>query len=143
MSESKRSSGARIRRSRSRAKRAVPTLLLGAGVLITSGAHAQFPSDQPTRLPALGRSAVSDDDSTALVVNPANLAFIPGAELRWNGMFLNEDSTASYQGHAFSTAFPIQFLRLSTGLRLDIVSPPRLSDYPAPTSVTTIPVMNG
>jgi protease-4 len=76
-------------------------------------------------LPALGRSAVSDEDSTALVVNPANLGFLPAAELRWTGMFLNEDSTASYQGHAFSAAFPIPFLDLSTGLRLDIVSPPR------------------
>ncbi|HEY1536379.1 MAG TPA: signal peptide peptidase SppA [Polyangiaceae bacterium] len=40
-------------------------------------------------------------------------------------MFLNENATASYQGHAFAFAFPIPFLSLSTGLRLDIVSPPR------------------
>ncbi|HEY4105880.1 MAG TPA: signal peptide peptidase SppA [Polyangiaceae bacterium] len=87
-------------------------------------ASAQFPNDQPTRLPALGRSAVSDDDSTALVVNPANLAFLPREELRWTGMFLNEAASASYQGHAFAFAFPIPFLSISTGLRLDIVSPP-------------------
>jgi protease IV len=105
--------------------RALSTLLAAAGLLTASGARAQFPSDQPTRLPALGRSAVSDEDSTALVVNPANLAFLPREELRWTGMFLNENATASYQGHAFAFAFPIPFLSLSTGLRLDIVSPPR------------------
>jgi len=104
---------------------ALLTLLVTAGLLTASRAQAQFPSDQPTRLPALGRSAVSDDDSTALVVNPANLAFLPREELRWTGMFLNENATASYQGHAFAFAFPIPFLSLSTGLRLDIVSPPR------------------
>ncbi|HEY3256653.1 MAG TPA: hypothetical protein VGJ91_22000, partial [Polyangiaceae bacterium] len=99
-------------------------LLLALGFFATRRASAQFPTDQPTRLPALGRSAVSDEDSTALVVNPANLGFMPGVELRWNGMFLNEQATASYQGHAFALAFPIPFLSLGTGLRLDLVSPP-------------------
>ncbi|HYQ03859.1 MAG TPA: signal peptide peptidase SppA [Polyangiaceae bacterium] len=99
-------------------------MLLALGLFAARRASAQFPTDQPTRLPALGRSAVSDDDSTALVVNPANLGFMPGVELRWNGMFLNEDATASYQGHAFSLAFPIPFLSLATGLRLDLVAPP-------------------
>jgi len=83
-----------------------------------------FPNDQPTRLPALGRSAVSDEDTTALVVNPANLAFMQREEFRWTGMFLNENATATYQGHAFAFGFPIPYLPLSTGLRLDIVSPP-------------------
>jgi protease-4 len=100
-------------------------LVLAASSFGALAAQAQFPTDQPTRLPALGRSAVSDDDSTALVVNPANLGFLQREELRWQGMFLNEDATASYQGHAFSLAFPIPFLSLATGLRLDIVSPPR------------------
>ncbi|MEI9937221.1 MAG: signal peptide peptidase SppA [Pseudomonadota bacterium] len=104
---------------------ATSALLLAVGLLATHRASAQFPTDQPTRLPALGRSAVSDDDSTALVVNPANLGFMPGVELRWTGMFLNEDATATYQGHAFALAFPIPFLSLATGLRLDLVSPPR------------------
>ncbi len=104
---------------------ALSTLLVATGMLMAGRAHAQFPSDQPTRLPALGRSAVSDEDSTALVVNPANLAFLPREELRWTGMFLNENATATYQGHAFAFAFPIPFLSLATGLRLDIVSPPR------------------
>jgi len=103
---------------------ATSTLLLALGSLGARHAHAQFPTEQPTRLPALGRSAVSNDDSTALVTNPANIGFLPGAELRWTGMFLNEDATATYQGHAFGLAFPIPFLSMATGLRLDLVSPP-------------------
>src|SRR6478609_8199949 len=103
---------------------ATSCLLLCLGLLSARRAGAQFPADQPTRLPALGRSAVSDDDSTSLVVNPANLGFMPGAELRWTGMFLNEDALATYQGHAFALAFPIPFLSLATGLRLDLVAPP-------------------
>jgi len=103
---------------------ATSALLLGLGLFGAREASAQFPRDQPTRLPALGRSAVSDEDSTALVVNPANLGFMQREELRWTGMFLNESATATYQGHAFALAFPIPFLSLATGLRLDIVSPP-------------------
>ena len=103
---------------------ATGALLLCSGLLSARRASAQFPKDQPTRLPALGRSAVSDDDSTSLVVNPANLGFMPGAELRWTGLFMNEGSTATYQGHAFALAFPIPFLSLATGLRLDLVAPP-------------------
>lgn len=103
---------------------ATSALLLAFCAFATRRATAQFPTDQPTRLPALGRSAVSDEDSTALVVNPANLGFMPREELRWTGMFLNENATATYQGHAFSLAFPIPFLSMATGLRLDLVSPP-------------------
>ncbi len=123
MSDARRASGVGGRRS----LRAVQCTggVLAAGALLALPARAQFPSDQATRLPALGRSAVSDDDSTALVVNPANLAFLPREELRWTGMFLDERSTASYQGHALALAFPIPFLSLATGLRLDLVSPPR------------------
>jgi len=107
---------------------ALAALVGACFVSFTHVAHAQFfPNGQPTRLPALGRSAVSDDDSTALVVNPANLAFLPREEFRWSGMFLNESAAAPFQGHAFAFAFPIPFLSLSTGLRLDIVSPPNVA----------------
>lgn len=101
-------------------------LLVAAGLLSVGTAGAQmFPNDQPTRLPALGRSIVSNDDSTALVTNPANIGFMPSGELRWTGMFLNEDARATFQGHSIGLAFPIPFLSLSTGLRLDLVAPPR------------------
>ncbi|HET7538402.1 MAG TPA: signal peptide peptidase SppA [Polyangiaceae bacterium] len=110
--------------TRGSARVATGVLLFALASLGARRSAAQFPAEQPTRLPALGRSAVSDDDSTSLVVNPANLGFLPGAELRWTGMFLNEEALATYQGHAFALAFPIPFLSLATGLRLDLVAPP-------------------
>jgi protease-4 len=108
-----------------RSRVALYSLVLGVGLIAARPVGAQFPSDQASRLPALGRSAVSDDDSTALLVNPANLAFMPREELRWTGMFLNESAAATYQGHAFALAFPVPFLSIGTGLRIDVVSPPR------------------
>jgi protease IV len=92
--------------------------------LAPAAASAQTPLVEQQRLPELGRSVASSDDSTALVSNPANLAFLPGSELRWTGTFLREDAAVPWQGHAFALAFPLP-LSLSTGLRLDFVDPPR------------------
>lgn len=86
-------------------------------------ADAQL-SDGPARLPAFGRSAATVDDSTALRVNPAGIARLPGAELRWSGLWLDGATTAPFQGHAFGFAFPIPLLPIATGLRWDMVDPP-------------------
>ncbi|MEB2310259.1 MAG: signal peptide peptidase SppA [Sorangiineae bacterium] len=103
-------------------------LALGAALFATLGvcgvARAQAPLARPERLPALGRGVAGTDDTTALAANPANLAFLPGAELRWSGLFLPERDTVPWQGHAFAFGFPIRLLSLSTGLRVDVMSPP-------------------
>ena len=99
---------------------------VGLGFLILGLAKmtsAQTALERPTRLPALGRSLVSNGDSTAMAQNPANIAFLPGPELRWSGYFLNGEATSSHQGNALGFALPIPFLHLATGLRLDLVSP--------------------
>jgi protease-4 len=90
--------------------------------LAPSEGRAQTPIVEQRRLPELGRSGASSDDSTALVLNPANLAFLPGSELRWTGTFLREDADVPWQGHAFALAFPLPF-SLATGVRLDFVDP--------------------
>jgi protease-4 len=100
---------------------------LGLGLCAALGSAQVAPIVQQQRLVELGRSAVSSDDSTALVLNPANLAFVPGAELRWTGTYLNEDVVVPWQGHAFSLAIPLPF-SLATGLRLDLVDPPRAAE---------------
>jgi protease IV len=82
------------------------------------------------RLPELGRSVAGTDDSTALISNPANLAFLPASELRWTGTYLREDALVPWQGHAFALAFPLPF-SLATGVRLDFVDPPRDSGVQA------------
>lgn len=85
---------------------------------------AQVPLEQPSRLPPLGRSVAASDDTSALVLNPANLAFLPAAELRWSSIYLDEDALTPWQGHAVGFGVPIPIVRLATGLRLDVVDPP-------------------
>lgn len=99
------------------------SLLCAAGALLAGTAHAQSDAERPLPLPAFGRTSVGNGDSSALVQNPANLAYLPGAELRWTGAFLDEDSTATSQGNAFAFAFPFGFMPLATGLRFDMVNP--------------------
>ena len=100
------------------------SLLAFAG--LSAAGHAQQPLVLQQRLPELGRSVASTDDSTALALNPANLAFLPGSELRWTGTFMPEDVSVPWRGHAFALALPLPF-SLATGLRLDLVDPPTLA----------------
>lgn len=76
------------------------------------------------RLPAFGRSVAATDDATAIVLNPANLAFLPASELRWSSVYLNERALVPWQGHAFTFAFPISLLSVTPALRLDAIDPP-------------------
>jgi protease-4 len=95
-----------------------------AAFFALGAAHAQTPVDRPTRLPSIGRAIVSVEDSSALVVNPANVATMPGGEFRWQSVFLDEVALVPWQGHAFSLAAPIPFIDAGLGLRLDLVDPP-------------------
>jgi protease-4 len=103
----------------------VGTLL--ATATLSNEASAQTYPARPERLPAFGRSVASDDDTTSLLVNPANLAFLPAAELRWQSVYLEEDALALWQGHAIAGGTPIPIVPLATGLRFDIVDPPAAS----------------
>ena len=118
-----------MRRRRSRLG-VLSTIIGGiAASALPATAFAQAAVARPLPLPANGRSVAGTDDATALISNPANLAFLPGAELRWTGQFLSDQALLPWQGHAFSFAAPIGLFGLSTGLRLDFVDPPdRLAD---------------
>ena len=69
-------------------------------VVLPRTSFAQQPVVRPTPLPALGRSVAGNDDTTAIVQNPANLRFLPATELRWSGVFLDESAEVLQQGHA-------------------------------------------
>lgn len=109
-----------------RRQRAVAVwLCLGTSFLSAAPVGAQLsPADEIRRVPEYGRPLVSVEDSTAIVVNPANLAFLRGAEFRWTGLFLNEDSQVPYSGHAFGLAVPVPLLNVGAGVRLDLLDPP-------------------
>jgi protease-4 len=94
-------------------------LLFGAGLAV-----AQTPVDRPTRLPSVGRSIVSVDDSSSAAVNPANLALLSAGELRWQGVFLSEEALVPWQGNALSFGAPIPWVNMGFGLRLDLADPP-------------------
>lgn len=87
-------------------------------------AVAQTPVARPTQLPAFGRSVAGTDDTTAIVLNPANLAFLPATELRWSSVYLDERARVPYQGHAIGLGLPIPFLSMAAGVRVDILDPP-------------------
>lgn len=104
-------------------------LRLGFGALAlglsSSVAHAQLPPAAAgvQHVSEYGRPLASVEDSTAIVVNPANLAFMPGGEFRWTGAFLSDETDAPYSGHAFGLAARIPFIGVSAGVRLDLLRP--------------------
>ena len=70
-----------------------------------------------------GRSVASDDTGDAVVLDPANLAWLPGPELRWTWVNCPDDATKVGCGHAWEAATPLPF-DLATALRVDLVQPP-------------------
>ena len=70
-------------------RHAIPSTLVALGpvalaMLVAARARRPIrcpPSAEHVETP--GRSIASDDTSQAIVLNPANLAFLPAPELRW------------------------------------------------------------
>ncbi len=84
-----------------------------ADPLPTSAEHIETP----------GRSLASDDTTDTLVTSPANLAWLPGPELRWTWVRCPNEAVKVGCGHAWSVGTPLPF-GLSTALRVDLVQPP-------------------
>jgi protease-4 len=80
------------------------------------------------RILSPGRSVASEDSAEALVLNPANLANIPGADARWTGVRC-PDTRRVGCGHAVDFATPLLW-GISSGLRLDYVMPPSRAGFP-------------
>jgi protease-4 len=108
----------------SRLRSTLPVSILLLSSTLAGLAQAQTPIARPTPLPALGRSVVGNPDSSAIVQNPANLAFLPGPEFRWSGYFLGDAAEVPTAGHAFAFALPFGFIPVATGIRFDMVTPP-------------------
>lgn len=112
------------RRVHTTSKRRYSAPLLALTLLWPVHAAAQHSVARPGRLPALGKAAATTDDSSALVLNPANLVHIPGAELRWSSLYMQERADLPWQGHAVSFAGRLPLLPLAAGIRLDWLIPP-------------------
>ncbi len=104
----------------------IPLLALGISTSLLPLAHGQnvAPGARNTRLPAFNQPVAESDDTRALVVNPANLAFMPGAEFRWSAAYLDDRAPVNAQGHAFALGFHLPYIPIATGFRFDAVNPP-------------------
>jgi protease-4 len=101
---------------------------IGAAVVVFGGLLAGVTHADPLPLSAdhvatPGRSVASDDTSQAIIVNPANLAWLPAPELRWTWVHCPGSVVKVGCGHAWEVATPL-FFGLSTALRIDLVQPP-------------------
>lgn len=105
-------------------------LLTALALTMSAGSsHAAEPPIREDRLPVPGRSLAGNDQASAIESNPANLAFLPAAELRWTWIRTGQGSPSPLRGHAFDLGLPLPF-RLATGLRLDYVLPPSGAPFP-------------
>jgi len=84
-------------------------------------------------VPDPGKGITNADDTTAIALNPANLAFLPGPEVRWGLVWTGSASTVPARGTSFAAGVPIG--PFATGLRLDLLYPPGAA--PAPFSASS------
>ncbi len=111
-----------------RAGVAAGALVMSSAVFTPAVANADPFPGRAERILSPGRSAAAEDSAEALVLNPANLANLPGGELRWTGVRC-PDTRRVACGHAIELATPIIW-GLSSGLRLDYVMPPSSAGFP-------------
>ncbi len=98
----------------------------GAGIVGLLAAGDALAAPMPTsaeHVAAPGHSVVSDDTAEAVVLDPANLAWLPAPELRWTWVDCPDGAVKVGCGHAWEIATPL-FFDLSTALRVDLVQPP-------------------
>ena len=82
-----------------RARLAVAGALLGLCTLASGSAHAAPPPSLPSDpVPDPGKAIASVDDASSIAVNPANLAFMPGAELRYTAVWTGDASPLPSRG---------------------------------------------
>ncbi len=104
---------------------------LGLLALAGFGASARAADPEPPsadRIFSPGRSIVGEDSAEAIVLNPANVGYLPAPELRWTGVNCPDTQKVAC-GHAFDLASPLIW-GLGTGFRLDYVQTPNGTPFP-------------
>jgi len=97
---------------------------VGLALLAAAGtAHADPLPARAEPIFSPGRNAASEDTTEALLLNPANLAFLPAWELRWTGLHCPDSAQKVGCGNAFTAGTPLLF-DISTAARVDYVQPP-------------------
>lgn len=104
------------------------TLALSAALAGVGSADAAPPPKSTAGVPSPGKSVASGDDASAIAENPANLAFLPAAEVRWNWVWTQAASPLPIRGHSVDLAVPLWIF--ATGLRFDFMDPPNAAPAP-------------
>src|SRR5258708_33819986 len=91
-------------------------------MVMAASASADPLPPRAERMFSPGRGAAAEDSPESLVLNPANIAFMPGAEARWMGARCNDTQKIAC-GHALSGATTILF-GLAAGFRGGHIPPP-------------------
>src|SRR3984885_8157832 len=103
--------------------------VLGLVALAAADARAAAPEPPAAdRIFSPGRSIVGEDSAEAIVLNPANVGYLPAPELRWTGVNCPDTQKVGC-GQAFGLATPLLW-GLGTGLRLDYVTTPNGTPFP-------------
>ena len=108
--------------------------VLAATVALVRSAQAEPLPTSADHVVSPGRSMVADDTAEAIVLNPANLAYLPAPELRWTWVHCPNDAVMVGCGHALEAAAPLPF-GLATALRVDLVQPPWSASETGPTGI--------
>jgi protease IV len=114
-------------KTRRRTQVSVVTLaILGSIGLSQDLARAEPKVADP--IPSPGRTLAGNDDASAIVTNPGNLAFLPEPELRWSWIYTQDSSPVPSRGHSIEFGYPLWIL--ASGLRLDLIDPPDAAPTP-------------
>jgi protease-4 len=107
----------------------IGVLGLVALAAVSRDAHAANPEPpNADRIFSPGRSIVGEDSAEAIVLNPANVGYLPAPELRWTGVNCPDTQKVAC-GHAIDLASPLLW-GLGTGFRLDYVQTPGGTPFP-------------
>ena len=95
--------------------------LVAVGTVVRGGL-AEAPPPRETPIFAPGRSIAANDQSSAIVTNPANLGYLVSSEARWTWVRTGDASPVPTRGQAFDLAVALP-AHIGTGLRMDFVRP--------------------
>jgi protease-4 len=108
---------------------AAPSALAAlASLAVGERALAQAPVSVGQPIATPGRNVASVDDATATAENPANLAFLPAPEVRWQYVHTGDSSPWAGRGHAIDAAAPLWIF--GSGLRVELHNPPDAAAAP-------------
>jgi len=102
---------------------------IAAVVCVVGAARASEPMPpRAERLQSPGRNTASEDSAEALVLNPANVGYLPAPEARGTGVFCPDTQKVNC-GLSVDLATPLIW-GLATGLRVDYVCSPAAAPFP-------------